>query len=86
MAVWFLTEVQTRVPMIVVACQAQPLITTSALNKKTKINTIKTKLISLSACGEDHREVIKGLIMFVCFFSPMLLLLLLFFCFPRVTV
>ena len=48
MAVWFLTEVQTRVPMIVVACQAQPLITTPALNKKTKINTIKTKLISLS--------------------------------------
>lgn len=49
MAVWFLTEVQTRVPMIVVACQAQPPITTSALiKKKTKINTIKTKLISLS--------------------------------------
>ena len=75
MAVWFLTEVQTQVPMIVVACQAQLPITTSALNKKNKIN--------LTEYGEDHREVIKGLIMFVCFFSPMLLL---FFCFPRVTI
>ena len=41
MAVWFSTEVQTRVPMIVVACQAQPLITTSALNKKQKLTQLK---------------------------------------------
>lgn len=42
MAVWFLTEVQTRVPMIVVACQAQPPITTSALiKKKQKLTQLK---------------------------------------------
>jgi len=67
----------TWVPMIVVACQGQPPMTTSALNKKLKN---LHGIINLTDYGEDHREVIMGL-MFVCFFSPMLLLLL-FFLFP----